>query len=71
VGLGAEILFMVALGGLLLGPKRLHAVLGNVARAKAQFEKASRNLKSQLEAELEARHGDNKTDSSQELDGNQ
>ena len=71
MGLGAEILFMVALGGLLLGPKRLHAVLGNVARAKAQFEKASRNLKSQLEAELEARHGDNKTDSSQELDGNQ
>ncbi len=71
MGFGAEILFMNALGGLLLGPKRLHAVLGNVARAKAQFEKASRNLKSQLEAELEARHGDNKTDSSQELDGNQ
>jgi len=71
VGFGTEILFIIALGGLLLGPKRLHAVLGNVARAKAQFEKASRNLKSQLEAELEARHGDNKTDSSQELDGNQ
>jgi len=71
VGFGTEILFMIALGGLLLGPRRLHAVLGNVARAKAQFEKASRNLKSQLEAELEARHGDNKTDSSQELDGNQ
>ncbi len=71
MGFGTEILFMIALGGLLLGPRRLHAVLGNVARAKAQFEKASRNLKSQLEAELEARHGDNKTDSSQELDGNQ
>lgn len=71
MGFGTEILFMIALGGLLLGPKRLHAVLGNVARAKAQFEKASRNLKSQLEAELEARHGDNKTDSSRELDGNQ
>jgi Sec-independent protein translocase protein TatA len=70
MGLGTEILFTIALGGLSLGPKRLHAVLGNVARAKAQFEKASRNLKSQLEAELEARHGDNKTDSSQELDGN-
>jgi Sec-independent protein translocase protein TatA len=68
VGFGTEILFMIALGGLLLGPKRLHAVLGNVARAKAQFEEASRNLKSQLEAELEARHGDNKTDPSQELD---
>jgi Sec-independent protein translocase protein TatA len=71
VGFGTEILFMIALGGLLLGPKRLHAVLGNVARAKAQFEKAGRNLKSQLEAELEARHGDNKTDSSQELAGEQ
>ena len=71
MGFGTEILFMIALGGLLLGPKRLHAVLGNVARAKAQFEKASRNLKSQLEAELEARHGDDKNDSSQELDGNQ
>jgi Sec-independent protein translocase protein TatA len=70
MGFGTEILFMIALGGLLLGPKRLHTVLGNVARAKAQFEEASRNLKSQLEAELEARHGDNKTDSSQELDGN-
>lgn len=71
MGFGTEILFMIALGGLLLGPKRLHAVLGNVARAKAQFEKASRNLKSQLEAELEARHGDDKNDFSQELDGNQ
>ena len=71
MGFGTEILFMIALGGLLLGPKRLQAVLGNVARAKGQFEKASRNLKSQLEAELEARDGDNKTDSSQELDGNQ
>lgn len=71
MGFGTEILFVIALGGLLLGPKRLHAVLGNVARAKAQFEKASRNLKSQLEAEIEARHGDSKTDSSEELDGNQ
>ncbi len=70
MGFGTEILFTIALGGLLLGPKRMHAVLGNVARAKAQFEKASRNLKSQLEAELEARHGDNKTDFSQEFDGN-
>ena len=70
MGFGTEILFMIALGGLLLGPKRLHAVLGNVARAKSQFEEASSNLKSQLKAELEAPHGDNKTDSSQELDGN-
>jgi len=71
VGFGTEVLFMIALGVLVLGPKRLHAVLGNVARAKAQFKMASRNLKSQLEAGLEARHGDNETDSSQELDGSQ
>jgi len=44
VGFGTEILFMIVLGVLLLGPKRLHTVLGHVARAKAQIEKASRNL---------------------------
>ncbi len=52
MGFGTEVLFMAALGGLLLGPKRLHTVLGHIARTKAQFQKASRNLKSQLEEEL-------------------
>ena len=42
MGFGAEILFMLALGLLLLGPKRLPTILGHVARAKAQLEKASR-----------------------------
>ena len=70
MGLGTEILFMIVLGVLLLGPKRLNIVLGHVARAKAQFVNASHSLKSQLEAELEARHGDGKPDSSRELDGN-
>jgi Sec-independent protein translocase protein TatA len=65
VGFGTEILFILALGGLLLGPKRLHTVLGHVARAKAQFEKTTRSLKSQLEEELEARN----RDSSQEVAG--
>jgi Sec-independent protein translocase protein TatA len=67
VGFGTEILFIVALGGLLLGPKRLHTVLGQVARAKAQFEKTTRSLKNKLEEELEARN----RDSSQELAGDQ
>ena len=44
MGFGTEILFMIVLGVLLLGPKRLHTVLGHVARAKSQIEKASRNL---------------------------
>jgi Sec-independent protein translocase protein TatA len=54
VGFGAEILFILLLGLLVLGPKQLHSVLADVARAKAQFEEASRGFKSQLTAELEA-----------------
>jgi Sec-independent protein translocase protein TatA len=54
VGFGAEILFILLLGLLVLGPKRLHIVLTDVARAKARFDEASRGFKSQLTAELEA-----------------
>jgi Sec-independent protein translocase protein TatA len=54
VGLGSEILFILVLAALVLGPKQLHALLGHVARAKAQLEEASRALKSQLDSELEA-----------------
>jgi len=56
VGLGAEVLFMLMLGLLVLGPKQLHTLLGHVARAKAQFEEASRGFKSQFAAELDATH---------------
>jgi Sec-independent protein translocase protein TatA len=49
--MGTEILFVLALGLLVLGPKRLHAMLGSVARAKAQFEEASRRFQSQPGAE--------------------
>jgi Sec-independent protein translocase protein TatA len=65
VGFGTEILFMLMLGLLVLGPKRLHTMLGHVARAKAQFEEASRGFKSQLGAELDAVQ-DRKVDSSRE-----
>jgi Sec-independent protein translocase protein TatA len=50
VGFGTEILFMLALGLLILGPKRLHTVLGHIARAKARFEEASRGFTAQLDA---------------------
>ena len=62
MGFGAEILFVLMLGLLLLGPKQLHTLLGHVARAKAQFEQASRGLKSQLAAELDAAPQDGKID---------
>jgi len=58
---------MLLLGLLVLGPKRLPKILGHVARAKAQFEKASRSLKSQLEPELETRPHDGNTGCAQEL----
>jgi Sec-independent protein translocase protein TatA len=54
VGFGTEILFILLLGLLVLGPRQMHALLGQVARAKAQFEAASRGFKSQLAAEIDA-----------------
>jgi Sec-independent protein translocase protein TatA len=71
VGFGAEILFVLLLGLLVLGPKQLHTLLGHVARAKAQFEEVSRGLKAQLAAEFDAVHRKGKTDASHELAGDQ
>jgi Sec-independent protein translocase protein TatA len=53
VGFGTELLFVIVLGLVVLGPKRLHTMLGQVTRAKAEFDKASRSIKSHLAAELE------------------
>ena len=65
------ILIILMFGLLVLGPRQLHTLLGHVARAKAQFEEASRGLKAQLAAELDAAHQDGKTDASHELAGDQ
>jgi Sec-independent protein translocase protein TatA len=53
VGVATEILFMITLGVIVLGPKRLHSIMGYVARAKTELESATRSLKSQLGAELD------------------
>ena len=53
MGFGTEVLFIVVLGVLLLGPQKVAAILGHIARAKAQLERASGNFKAQLSAELE------------------
>ena len=71
MGLGTEILFILVLGLLILGPRRLHTLVGHVARAKAQFEEASRGLKTQLEAELDATHRERETDTSHDMVGDQ
>lgn len=52
---GTEIFFFVALGVVVLGPKRLQVLMGYVARAKARFEEATQALKSQLAEELDDR----------------
>jgi Sec-independent protein translocase protein TatA len=53
MGFGTEVLFMIILGLVVLGPKRLRTLLQHGAQMKADFEKASRGVKSQLAAELE------------------
>jgi hypothetical protein len=43
--------------------------LGRVARAKAQFEEASRSFKSQLASEFDAAHHEDQTENSHEMVG--
>jgi Sec-independent protein translocase protein TatA len=54
VGFGMEMLFVLVLGILILGPKRLHTILVQVSQAKAELQNATHGLRSQLAAELEA-----------------
>src|ERR1700674_481024 len=49
------------LGLLVLGPQRLHTLLGHVARAKTQLEAARRSLNDQIGVELEAANQNGKT----------
>jgi len=58
MGFGTEILFIVMLGFLFVGPKRLPTILAQITRAKGQLENATRNLGSKLEAELEPQRHD-------------
>ena len=50
MGFGTELLFIVMLAFLFVGPKRLPTILGQIARAKAQLKNATRNLESELQA---------------------
>jgi Sec-independent protein translocase protein TatA len=71
VSFGTEIIFIFALGALLLGPKRLPAILGQIARAKAQFEHASQNLKLQLDAELKNQSHPEQVNTAEKMDAGQ
>lgn len=60
MGLGTELLLVVMFGFVVLGPKRMHSMLGYLGRAKAEFDKASREIKSQVSAELRREPQDGK-----------
>ena len=47
-GFGSEVLLFSALGFVVLGPKRMTVILQHVARVKAEFDKARRDITSQL-----------------------
>ncbi len=55
--MGTELLLGIALGFMILGPKRMHAMLGPLGKAKAELDKASRSLKRQLSTQLEGAPG--------------
>jgi Sec-independent protein translocase protein TatA len=67
VSFGTEILFILLLALLVLGPKRLQTTLAQIARAKAQFENATHSFKSQLAAEFDEAPQEHRTDGPCEL----
>ncbi len=52
-GFGTELPLLLAPAFVVLGPKRMHAMYGRIAGVKAEFDKASRGIKSQLAIELQ------------------
>jgi Sec-independent protein translocase protein TatA len=41
---GSEVILLLGAGFVVLGPKRMQTMLGQIGRAKAQFDKASRSF---------------------------
>jgi Sec-independent protein translocase protein TatA len=53
VPFGTELLFVFVLGFLLLGPKRLPALLEHIARARTQLHDVTQSFRSQLDTAAE------------------
>lgn len=53
MGFGTELLFVFVLGFLILGPKKLPAIIGHIARVKAQLRKATHSFTAELDESLE------------------
>jgi Sec-independent protein translocase protein TatA len=61
VGYGTELLFVLVLSSLLLGPRKLPSILGKIARAKAQLKQASQAFTTELDAAPEPHPGQPQT----------
>ncbi|HKS75478.1 MAG TPA: hypothetical protein VJQ82_19875 [Terriglobales bacterium] len=48
MGVGSGFLLLLLVGFIVLGPEQMHKMLGQLARTKAEFDKAARNIKSEL-----------------------
>lgn len=53
MGFGTELVFVLVLGFLLLGPKKLPVIIRHIARVKAKLEHATHSLTTDLDAGLE------------------
>ena len=52
-GFGGEMIFLIGLGYVLLGPQRMRTVLQHVARVKREFQQTQYDLRSQLSSSLD------------------
>jgi Sec-independent protein translocase protein TatA len=52
LGFGTELVLAVGLGFLVLGPKRMHSLLAQLARAKNEWQKMSAGIRKDLSAGL-------------------
>jgi Sec-independent protein translocase protein TatA len=53
-GFGTELMLFCGLGYVLLGPRRMHAILRHIAHAKVEFEKTRQQVSTQLSAALDS-----------------
>lgn len=56
--MGTELLIGIALAFVVLGPERMHSMLGHLSKAKAQLEKASQETRELLAKQVEGRARD-------------
>jgi Sec-independent protein translocase protein TatA len=57
MGFSSVLMLLVVFGFLVLGPKRMHEMLREIAKMKAGFERSSRELRSRVAAEIEGETG--------------